>query len=259
MDFRKLAKMYGYSDQEIEEFLRVMPSVANQPSKNLESGMLPKPQTISPTGQITAPTIQAPSIQTPSIQAPSVIKPSLVDLAKQAGYSDTELETMNSMLATRAGGDVVSPVTKESPITQQFNQYNPGMGYYNDVHKGTDIGGDEGQEIKFPVGGTVLQKGYDPVYGWNVDVIGQNLQERAQMDPNNPNPESQVVHISHLAEEPGYRQGDYVATGSGGLKMGSSGKSTGTHIDFELRKLKDIGNYANYQDILDLIRRKAGQ
>ena len=160
-----------------------------------------------------------------------------------------------NLLAGTKPPDAVSPFYGQGQMTQAFNQYNPGMGYYNNLHKGEDFAAGEGESGRFPIGGQVMSKGYDPTYGYNVQVKGQNPQEYAQMsgvDKANPynQPQEDVVQLNHLQRLPNVNPGEYVATGSAGLKFGNTGHSTGTHLDVESYKSGDKGNYEAYRSFL---------
>lgn len=134
--------------------------------------------------------------------------------------------------------DVVSPFDIPVEKKQDFNNYNPGVGYYKDLHKGEDYGAPENTPMKAPIGGQVIQVGYDPDYGNTVVIKGLNPQEYSQLgseDFSNPTKQSaeDAVRLSHLAEPAPWKLGDYVATGSAGLKEGSTGHSSGPHLDLE--------------------------
>jgi len=120
------------------------------------------------------------------------------------------------------------------------------MGYYNNTHKGEDYGTTMGEDGKFPIGGQVISAGFDKAYGNSVVVRGYNPQEFNQLSPANRanfrGGNEDYVRLSHLQSLPNVRPGQYVATGSAGLKFGSTGNSTGPHLDIEAGR----GDYNNF-------------
>ena len=88
------------------------------------------------------------------------------------------------------------------------------------VHKGLDIGGQNGTEVFAPADGTIIFVGKRGGYG-NVIVVdhGYGLQ----------------THYAHLSK---FRctVGDHVHRGDTLADMGSTGKSTGPHLHYEVRR-----------------------
>ena len=68
----------------------------------------------------------------------------------------------------------------------------------------------------------------------------------SEADKKTVNPSEDYVHMSHLSEYPNLVPGDYVATGSAGLKMGSTGNSTAPHLDLEAGT-GAVGDYSQKQ------------
>ncbi len=89
------------------------------------------------------------------------------------------------------------------------------------MHKGLDIGGQLGQEIRSPSEGVVIFTGIRGGYGQTVVVDhGFGLQ-------------THYAHLSRIMVQVGQKlnRGDLVAL------MGSTGKSTGPHLHYEVRRL----------------------
>jgi murein DD-endopeptidase MepM/ murein hydrolase activator NlpD len=88
------------------------------------------------------------------------------------------------------------------------------------LHKGLDIGGSTGTEIFAPADGTIIFVGKRGGYG-NVIVVdhGYGLQ----------------THYAHLSKFR-TRVGDHVKRGDTLADMGSTGKSTGPHLHYEVRR-----------------------
>lgn len=105
-------------------------------------------------------------------------------------------------------------------ITSGFGRRNDPVHGGLAVHKGIDIGGQNGTEVFAPADGTVIFVGKRGGYG-NVIVVdhGYGLQ----------------THYAHLSK---FRctVGDHVKRGDSLADMGSTGKSTGPHLHYEVRR-----------------------
>ena len=89
------------------------------------------------------------------------------------------------------------------------------------VHKGIDIGGALGDEIMSPADGVVIYAGYRGGYGRTVVLDhGYGLQ----------------THFAHLSKFR-VQVGDSVKRGMIIAEMGSTGKSTGPHLHYEVRRM----------------------
>lgn len=168
---------------------------------------------------------------------------------QQTYQQPAQIQQRAPITTSNNSADVVSPFNRSNvPLTQSFNNFNPGMGYYNDTHKGEDYGTTMGEEGRFPIGGQVISSGYDPAYGNSVVVRGYNPREFNQLSQsdrgNFRGGNEDYVRLSHLQSLPNVKPGQYVATGSAGLKFGSTGNSTGPHLDIEAGR----GDYNNYQN-----------
>jgi murein DD-endopeptidase MepM/ murein hydrolase activator NlpD len=85
-------------------------------------------------------------------------------------------------------------------------------------HAGLDFAADSGTPIAAAAGGTVAFAGWRPDFGWVVDIDhGNGLRTR-------------YAHASKLL----VRTGDIVAPGERIARVGSTGRSTGPHLHFEV-------------------------
>lgn len=111
----------------------------------------------------------------------------------------------------------------QNKITSIFgNRKHPFTGKIK-FHKGIDIGGTKGTYIPVANDGKIAYAGYYKNYGKIVVVAHQNNQDGYF---------TIYAHNSELL----VKEGDIVNRGQTIAKMGSSGKSTGPHLHFELRK-----------------------
>jgi murein DD-endopeptidase MepM/ murein hydrolase activator NlpD len=101
------------------------------------------------------------------------------------------------------------------------------------MHKGLDIGGQIGMEVAAPADGVVIWTGFRGGYGQVVVIDhGYGLQ----------------THYAHLSK---YRckKGDHVKRGDIIAEMGSTGRSTGPHLHYEVRRFGEVLNPVRF--ILD--------
>ena len=126
-----------------------------------------------------------------------------------------QLDRMERMLIALPNGAPAAPLT-----------YSSGFGYRADpftgagaLHAGVDVSGAHGQPIYAASAGRVTFVGQQSGYG-NLVVVdhGQGLETR-------------YGHLSGFTVKPG----DRVARGQQVARMGSTGRSTGTHLHFEVR------------------------
>lgn len=114
------------------------------------------------------------------------------------------------------GGQVVtavSPVNGEMTITGKFNENRPGH-----KHHGVDIAKPAGSPVKTAVSGTVTKVAYEPGYGNYVAV---------------KNVDGKMTLYAHL-ESSNVKVGDKLGKGTLLGKVGSTGRSTGPHLHFEV-------------------------
>lgn len=122
-------------------------------------------------------------------------------------------------------GDVAdkfaSPLKDKYNITQKFGNYNPSLykGITKDSrHKGLDLATPLGTELFSPIAGKV-KSGFDKNWGNYVDVVADD---------------GTTYRFSHLSALE--RIADQVQPGQLLGKTGSSGHSTGAHLDISVRR-----------------------
>ncbi|MDR1101099.1 MAG: peptidoglycan DD-metalloendopeptidase family protein [Clostridiales bacterium] len=127
-------------------------------------------------------------------------------------------------VAAAASSGFLRPATGE--VTSVFGMRG------SEMHTGLDIGATYGAAVRAAIGGTVILSGWNGNYGLavRVDSGGGMLEIYA--------------HCSELLVTEGdvVRQGDVIA------RVGNTGRSTGTHLHFEIRKNGTPVNPAPYID-----------
>jgi murein DD-endopeptidase MepM/ murein hydrolase activator NlpD len=104
-------------------------------------------------------------------------------------------------------------------ITSRYGYRNhPITGKYS-MHGGIDISADKGTEIKSAYDGKITSTGYSKSYGYYVIIS------------HNKNVETLYAHCSKIVAS----EGDYIKKGETVALVGSTGKSTGPHLHFEIR------------------------
>lgn len=110
------------------------------------------------------------------------------------------------------------PVAKFSYTSSFGFRYDPFHGSAAS-HTGVDMAGAHGEDILASAGGRVVRAGWFSGYGYCIDIDhGRGIMTR-------------YGHLSDI----GVRVGDRVAVGQKIGEMGSTGRSTGTHLHFEVR------------------------
>ena len=89
------------------------------------------------------------------------------------------------------------------------------------MHKGADFGAPTGTPVTSPVAGKVLSKGFDTGGYGNFIIIEE--------------PDGSTRRFSHLASMPTLEQGADVTPGMVIGEVGSTGRSTGPHLDYVMR------------------------
>ena len=111
------------------------------------------------------------------------------------------------------------------PVTDNF-RWTSGFGYRRDpkgagnrMHEGTDMAGAYGTPVYATADGTIVQAGWDSGYGRLVKI------------KHDFGIETRYAHLSQIRVEVGQRvsRGDRIGD------MGNSGRSTGTHLHYEVR------------------------
>lgn len=126
-------------------------------------------------------------------------------------YTDTALMTGNKI------NSFLWPVTGKLTSDYGFRT-NPITGQYR-MHGGIDIGANTGTPILCAYDGKVSDAGYSDSYGYYIIVT------------HNDNVQTLYAHCSEITS----KKGDYVKRGESIALVGSTGRSTGAHLHFEIR------------------------
>ena len=137
------------------------------------------------------------------------------------GSEDAEIERQLAVI--RSTGDpafIPSIWAHMGKINNEFGfRRNPFGGRTYEFHAGMDIDGERGDLVVAPAGGTVTEAGWKGGYGNMVEIDhGNGLKTR-------------YGHLSKLNVE----VGDQVTRGALIAFVGSTGRSTGPHLHYELR------------------------
>jgi murein DD-endopeptidase MepM/ murein hydrolase activator NlpD len=90
--------------------------------------------------------------------------------------------------------------------------------------------------------GEVLISGFDPVYGWNVEV---SHPLRGEWRVKYKGITRLTTFYAHIAEDPGWNGGESVSRSEKIGKIGDSGRATGPHLHFEVRIYRPGGEFSN--------------
>ncbi len=146
----------------------------------------------------------------------------LTDVARDAPRQEDKLKTlareMEEHLAYLAALPTHWPV--KGPISSFFGNRNSPFGKQEEFHEGLDIAADYGAEVQAAGNGTVTFAGWMPVYG------------RAVIIDHGYGITSMYGHNSELLVKTGER----VIRGQAIARVGSSGRSTGPHVHFQIER-----------------------
>ena len=107
-------------------------------------------------------------------------------------------------------GTLTSPFgSRTDPVTKTAGSF----------HHGIDIGAKEGEQVRAFKAGTVIKTGYDSIYGNCVSISHGDIS-------------TFYAHLSKITVS----EGDSVFAGDVVGLVGSTGKSTGAHLHFEIKK-----------------------
>jgi murein DD-endopeptidase MepM/ murein hydrolase activator NlpD len=164
--------------------------------------------------------------------APTLMPPqnlSLADFSEKLTRLSRQVESRNDMLGVLEAQLFEQAVKKKliptmMPVSAPFNA--SGFGQRVDpftgqlaMHEGIDFLADLGSPILAAAGGVVVFSGIHPQYGYMIDIDhGNDLVTR-------------YAHCSKLL----VREGDIVHRGRKIAEVGSTGRSTGPHLHFEVR------------------------
>jgi murein DD-endopeptidase MepM/ murein hydrolase activator NlpD len=164
--------------------------------------------------------------------APTLMPPqnlSLGDFSEKLLELSRQLENRNDMLGVLESQLFEQAVKKKQiptmmPVSAPFNasgfgrRVDPFTGQWA-MHEGIDFLADPGSPIVAAAGGVVVFAGFHPQYGYVIDIDhGNDLVTR-------------YAHCSKLL----VKEGDVVARGRKIAESGSTGRSTGPHLHFEVR------------------------
>jgi murein DD-endopeptidase MepM/ murein hydrolase activator NlpD len=172
--------------------------------------------------------------ETPGIggAAPTLMPPqnlSLGDFSAKLLELSRELENRNDMLGVLESQLFEQAVKKKLmptmlPVRAPYNasgfgrRIDPFTGQWA-MHEGIDFLADPGSQVVAAAGGVVVFAGFHPQYGYVIDIDhGNDLVTR-------------YAHCSKLL----VKEGDVVARGRKIAEVGSTGRSTGPHLHFEVR------------------------
>ena len=145
------------------------------------------------------------------------------DLQMQLSSREQQLGVLENMILTRELNKQVYPEgrpVQEGWISSYFGQRADPFTGYSAVHKGLDFAGPEGTKVTAVAAGLVTYAGERSGYGVMVEINhGNGLSTR-------------YCHNEQLL----VKQGDMVRKGQDLALMGSTGRSTGPHLHFEVLK-----------------------
>lgn len=171
-----------------------------------------------------------------------------VSYIKTVGRGDSSLETVSDGIydsitvpkdtVEQMSFDYLSPYSvvsvsqplENAVVTSGFgSRTDPVTGKASATHHGIDLAAEDGSPILCYKAGTVSYTDTDPVYGNCVEVDHGGFS-------------SFYAHMSRVSVS----AGDTLSAGDTVGIIGSSGKSTGTHLHFEIRKNGDCLDPADY-------------
>jgi len=145
------------------------------------------------------------------------------DLQKQLSSREQQLGVLENMILTRELNKQVYPEgrpVQEGWISSYFGRRADPFTGYSAVHKGLDFAGPEGTKVTAVAAGLVIYSGERSGYGQMVEINhGNGLSTR-------------YCHNEQIL----VKQGDMVRKGQDLALMGSTGRSTGPHLHFEVLK-----------------------
>lgn len=139
----------------------------------------------------------------------------------EAGSDDAELERQLKVIElTSEPGSLPSIWAHLGKINNEFGfRRNPFGGRSYEFHAGMDIDGERGDSVVAPANGTVTEAGWKGGYGQFIEIDhGNGLKTR-------------YGHLSRIE----IAAGDVLARGQVIGNVGSTGRSTGPHLHYELR------------------------
>jgi murein DD-endopeptidase MepM/ murein hydrolase activator NlpD len=145
------------------------------------------------------------------------------DLASQLSSREQQLGVLENMILSRELNRQVYPEgrpVQEGWISSYFGRRADPFTGYSAVHKGLDFAGQEGSKITAVAAGIVTYAGERSGYGQMVEINhGNGLSTR-------------YCHAEKILVQ----QGEMIRKGEDVALMGSTGRSTGPHLHFEVLK-----------------------
>jgi murein DD-endopeptidase MepM/ murein hydrolase activator NlpD len=164
----------------------------------------------------------APTLMPPQNLSLGDFSEKLLELSRQLENRNDMLGVLESQLFEQAVKKKLIPTML--PVAAPFNasgfgrRVDPFTGQWA-MHEGIDFLADPGSPVAAAAGGVVVFAGFHPQYGYVVDIDhGNDLVTR-------------YAHCSKLL----VKEGDVVARGRKIAESGSTGRSTGPHLHFEVR------------------------
>jgi murein DD-endopeptidase MepM/ murein hydrolase activator NlpD len=164
----------------------------------------------------------APSVMPPQNLSLGDFSAKLLELSRQLENRNDTLGVLESQLFEQAVKKKAMPTML--PVRAPYNastfgrRVDPFTGQWA-MHEGIDFLADAGSSIVAAAGGVVVFAGFHPQYGYVIDVDhGNDLVTR-------------YAHCSKLF----VKDGDVLARGRKIAESGSTGRSTGPHLHFEVR------------------------
>jgi murein DD-endopeptidase MepM/ murein hydrolase activator NlpD len=184
--------------------------------------------------------------------SPTLLPPqnlSLADFSDKLAALQRQLESRNDMLGVLDAQLFEQAVKKRllptmMPVAASYNassfgrRVDPFTGQWA-MHEGIDFLADAGSPIHAAAAGVVIFAGFHPQYGYAVDIDhGNDLVTR-------------YAHASKLF----VREGDVLQRGRKIAEVGSTGRSTGPHLHFEVRYRGSAQNPAKFLEATQAVAR----
>ena len=142
-------------------------------------------------------------------------------VATDSTGEETEIERKLASIEAKSGPEFLPTIWAHlGKINNEFGfRRNPFGGRSYEFHSGMDIDGDSGDMVVAPANGTIVSSGWQGGYGRMIEIDhGNGLTTR-------------YGHLSKLD----VKEGDIVQRGQLIALVGSTGRSTGPHLHYELR------------------------
>jgi murein DD-endopeptidase MepM/ murein hydrolase activator NlpD len=184
--------------------------------------------------------------------SPTLLPPqnlSLAEFSEKLALLSRQLETRNDMLGVLDAQLFEQAVKKRllptmMPVAASYNassfgrRIDPFTGQWA-LHEGIDFLADHGSTVMAAAAGVVIFAGFHPQYGYVVDIDhGNDLVTR-------------YAHCSKLF----VREGDVLQRGRKIAESGSTGRSTGPHLHFEVRYRGSAQNPAKFLEATQAVAR----